>query len=84
MRYRDNLQLTYDILAPLKDGPIQRSKLMTMAHTSYTLYKARLDLFIENSLIEEMDDFDRSVQLTERGWKFLLNYENAIGLLKKS
>lgn len=84
MRYRDNLQLTYDVLSPLKDGPLQRSKLMQIAHTSYTLYKKRMDAFITNELIEEMDDFDHSVELTERGWKFIQCYETILDLLKKS
>ena len=83
MRYRDNLQLTYDIIKPLRDGPIQRSKLMTMAGTSYTLYKIRLDIFIRNNLIEEMDDFDKSVQITPLGLEFIDHFERIMELLKE-
>jgi len=63
------------MMALLRDGPMLRTRLMTDVRTSYKVYRKRFIFLMNKGLIEECDDMDKSIQLTELGWKFIRNYE---------
>jgi len=63
------------MLKVLKDGPQLRTSLMKYGNTSFKVYRKRLADWLLQGLIEECDDMDKSVQLTEKGWKLLKSYE---------
>ena len=83
MKYRDSFKLTYDMLDHLKDGPKLRTSLMNAAATSYKVYSHRLDVLISHGLIREVDDMERSVELTQKGYEFTTVYEKLLELFPK-
>lgn len=83
MRYRDSFKLTYDMLDHLKDGPKLRTSLMNAAGTSWKVYSHRLDVLIQHGLIKEVDDMERSIELTQKGWEFTTVYETLLELFPK-
>lgn len=83
MRYRDSFKLTYDMLDHLKDGPKLRTSLMQAAGTSWTVYSHRLEVLIKHDLIREVDDMERSVELTQKGYEFTKLYETLVELFPK-
>jgi predicted transcriptional regulator len=71
------------MLDHLKEGPKLRTSLMQAAGTSWTVYRHRLDVLLQHGLIKEVDDMERSIELTQKGFEFTRHYENLLALFPK-
>lgn len=71
------------MLDHLKDGPKQRTSIMTTAATSWKVYSRRLEMLSTYGLIEELDDMDKSIALTDKGREFLNYYDKIVELFPK-